>query len=286
LLAPMLPKNSLDTTSGGSLIQTTLLTNSFIEMLRNKSVIMQLARQLTGLVGNVDIPKQTAGASAYWVGEDSAPAASNATFGNLQLRMKTIAANTYLTRTMLKQSSIGLEAFAREDIALALGLAIDKAAFYGAGSNNEPKGLSLTDGINSKTFAAANPTYEELVDMETLIGADNAAVDSMAYIVNATTKGHCKTTQKFPTNANGAGVIWEPNNQINGYNAVVTNQINTGDVFLGNFADFILGMFGGLEIIVDPYTYSNKGGVQITAFQDVDYGARHAASFCYGKKSA
>lgn len=283
LVAPALPKASLDTTAGGATIETKLLTGSFIDLLRNKSVIMQLARQLTGLVGNIDIPKQTAGASAYWVGEDTAPSASNATFGTLQLRMKTVAANTYITRTMLKQSSMDLENFVRQDIALALALAIDKAAFYGTGSNNQPAGIKNTDGINVVKFAAAQPTYAELVQMETEIGADNAAVEDMAYVFNAKTKGHCKTTLK---STGVSGYIWELDNKVNGYKALVTNQIADGDVFLGNFADLILGMFGGLELIVDPYTYSNKGGVQITAFQDVDYGARHAASFCLGANTA
>lgn len=283
LVAPALPKASLDTTAGGATIETKLLTGSFIDLLRNKSVIMQLARQLTGLVGNIDIPKQTAGASAYWVGEDTAPTTSNATFGTLQLRMKTVAANTYITRTMLKQSSMDLENFVRQDIALALALAIDKAAFYGTGTTNQPKGIKNTDGINVVKFAAAQPTYAELVQMETEIGADNAAVEDMAYVFNAKTKGHCKTTLK---STGVSGYIWESDNKVNGYKALVTNQIADGDVFLGNFADLILGMFGGLELIVDPYTYSNKGGVQITAFQDVDYGARHAASFCLGAKTA
>ena len=283
LVAPALPKASLDTTAGGATIETKLLTGSFIDLLRNKSVIMQLARQLTGLVGNIDIPKQTAGASAYWVGEDTAPTTSNATFGTLQLRMKTVAANTYITRTMLKQSSMDLENFVRQDIALALALAIDKAAFYGTGTTNQPNGIKNTDGINVVKFAAAQPTYAELVQMETEIGADNAAVEDMAYVFNAKTKGHCKTTLK---STGVSGYIWESDNKVNGYKALVTNQIADGDVFLGNFADLILGMFGGLELIVDPYTYSNKGGVQITAFQDVDYGARHAASFCLGANTA
>lgn len=285
LLAPM-PKASTDTTAGGALIKTTLKTESFIELLRNKCVIMQLARQLNGLVGNVDIPKQTAATSGYWVGEDEAPSGSNPTYGTLQLRMKTVGANSYITRTMLKQSSMDIEQMIREDLALALALKIDEAAFYGSGSSNQPKGLKNINGINAKTFAGANPTFGELVDMETEIGKDNAATDDMAYVINATTRGYCKQTQKFPNDANTGGTIWEQDNKINGYKVAVTNMIQTGDVFLGNFADFIVGMFGGLEILVDPYTYSNKGGVQITAFQDIDYGARHEESFCYGKKAS
>lgn len=280
------PKNAINTTTGAPLIPTTLEMGSFIELLRNKCVILSVARQLNGLVGNIDIPKQTAGASGYWVGEDTAPTASNATFDTLKLRMKTVAGNTYVTRNMLKQTTLDMEAFVREDLAAALALALDKAAFYGTGSDNEPKGLSKITGINSVEFTADEPTYKELVQMETEIGLDNAAVDSMAYIINAGTKGHCKTTQKFPDNTDGGGVIWEAGNQINGYKALVTNQINKGDVFLGNFADFVVGLFGGLEILVDPYTYSNKGAIQVTGFQDVDFGARHEESFCYGKKAA
>lgn len=286
LLVPLSPKNAINTTVGAPLIPTTLEMGSFIELLRNKCVILQLARQLNGLVGNVDIPRQTAGASGYWIGEDTAPTTSNATFDTLQLRMKTVAANTYVTRNMLKQTTMDMEAFVREDLAAALALALDKAAFYGTGTTNQPKGLSAITGINSVEFAGNDPTYGELVDMETEIGTDNAAVDSMAYIINAKTKGYCKKTQRFPNNTDGGGVIWETGNQINGYKAVVTNQIATGDVFLGNFADFIVGLFGGLEILVDPYTYSSKGAIQLTGFQDVDFGARHAESFCLGRKKA
>ena len=285
LVTPLAPKNAINTTVGAPLIPTTLEMGSFIDLLRNKCVILQVARQLNGLVGNIDIPRQTAGATGYWVGEDTAPTSSNATFDTLQLRMKTVAGNTYVTRNMLKQTTLDMEAFVREDLATALALALDKAALYGTGSNNQPLGLSGTTGVNSVNFATANkPTYEELVQMETEIGLDNAAVDSMAYIINAGTKGHCKTTQKF-TGTNGAP-IWEDGNQINGYKALVTNQVNTGDVFLGNWSDFIVGLFGGLEILVDPYSYSNKGAIQVTGFQDVDFGARHAESFCYGKHTA
>ena len=285
LVTPLAPKNAINTTVGAPLIPTTLEMGSFIDLLRNKCVILQVARQLNGLVGNIDIPRQTAGATGYWVGEDTAPTSSNATFDTLQLRMKTVAGNTYVTRNMLKQTTLDMEAFVREDLATALALALDKAALYGTGSNNQPLGLSGTTGVNSVNLATANkPTYEELVQMETEIGLDNAAVDSMAYIINAGTKGHCKTTQKF-TGTNGAP-IWEDGNQINGYKALVTNQVNTGDVFLGNWSDFIVGLFGGLEILVDPYSYSNKGAIQVTGFQDVDFGARHAESFCYGKHTA
>ncbi len=288
MITPLMPKataGTLDTTGGASLIPTTLLTTSFIELLRNNCIALQLARQLTGLAGNVDIPRQTAGTSAYWLGEDEEVTSSNPTFDDISLVMKTVGGRAFVTRKMLKLSSLDMEAFVRQDLAKTLALAIDKAMFYGSGTK-QPIGIKLTSGINSKTFAGANPTYAEFVEMETKIGADNAAVESMAYIINSTTRGHCKTTQKFPDDANTGGVILEPGNTINGYKTMTTNQIEIGDVFLGNFDDLILGMWGGIELIVDPYTYSSQGKIQITAFQDIDLGVRHPESFCYGVKAS
>ncbi|NCC97984.1 MAG: hypothetical protein EOM02_14245, partial [Synergistales bacterium] len=58
------------------------------------------------------------------------------------------------------------------------------------------------------------------------------------------------------------------------------------DVLFGNFADLLVGMWGGLELTTDPYTHSLKGRLRIVAMQDVDFAVRHVESFCYGKKSA
>lgn len=283
LLAPMV--KNLTTTEGAALIPTELKTDSFIDLLKNKCVLMQLARKLTGLVGNIDIPKQTAGTSASWVGEDTAAESSDPEFTTVQLKPKTVTANSYITRKMLKQSSMDIEYLIREDLTSALALAIDKAGFYGTGSDNEPKGISSTDGVNSVTYSGEFPSYADFVKMETEIATDNADVKDMAYIVNAKTRGNCKVTQKFPDKTDGGGVIWETGNTINGYNAICTNQINDGDSILGNFADFIIGMFGGLEIIVDPFSNSKKGGITVTVFQDVDFGLRHEGSFCVAKKA-
>ena len=280
-LAPKAAAGDVTSTVGTKLIGTDLLMSSFIDLLRNKTLLMQLTTKLTGLIGNVDIPKQTAGSSWYLVGEDTAPTASNPTFDQISFALKTIAARCYLTRQMKKQTSLDMEAFLRNDLAVALAAGIDYLGLYGNGTT-QPKGIKASDGINTVQFAAANPTYSELVAMETEVSADNADVDSMAYIFNARMRGHCKSTQKFPTNTDGSGVIWEPGKTVNGYSALITNQVENGDVFFGNFADLIIGMWGGLELTVDPFSNSTKGGINIVAFQDFDLGIRHGASFCYG----
>lgn len=266
--------------SGNNLVETSLMTGSFIEMLRNRTTIMQLGTSMGGLVGNVDIPKQTGGATAYWLGEGADATEGTPTIGQIELSPKTLAAYTDLTRRLMMQSTPDAEGIVRRDLVNAVAQAMDYAGFYGSGTANQPRGLKNYAGINAKDFAATNPTFAELVEMESLIAADNADLGQMGYIVNALMRGHLKTTPKFGSGTEST--IWEQGNTVNGYRTEVTNQVANGDVFFGNFADLIIGLWGGLDLTVDPYSLSKSGGVRIVVFQDVDFALRRVESICYG----
>lgn len=278
------------TGSGGNLVSTTLLTASFIEILRNKAVLMGLGTELGGLVGNIDIPKQSTAPTGYWIGEDGDATKDDFDFGLVSLRPKTCANYGEITRRMLMQGSLAVEALLRGDLAKGIALTIDRAGFYGDGTGNAPTGIKSTAGINSVSFDGAGspaiqPSFAELVAMETEIALDNADVASMAYVVNPGLRGYAKTARKIATSTD-SNTIWEPGGTLNGYRTEVTNQITAGDVFFGNFADFLIGLWGGLEITVDPYTHSTKGRIRIVSMQDVDFAVRRAQSFCYGMKPA
>lgn len=268
------------TGTGKNTVATQLLPGSFIDVLRNKAVLLQNATMLAGLVGNVDIPKQTSKTTASWIGEDDSAPSTDVNFGLVSLRAHTLAARSAITRRLLNQSSLGIEALVRENLARDLALALDYAGFYGDGNSNSPVGIKSTSGIGSKTFAGANPTFAELVEMETAVSLQNADVDSMAYIANAAFRGYAKSTKKFADAS--MNTIWEQGNTVNGYNALTTNQVATGDVFFGNFSDLIVGMWGGLEVMVDPYTGSDKGQLKIVVMQDVDFAVRRPQSFVVG----
>lgn len=269
--------------TGQNLVDTTFMGGSFIEMLRNRTTIMRLATTMGGLVGNVDIPRQTGGATAYWLGEGEDAQEGSPTIGQLTLSPKTLGAYTDITRRLLMQSSMDAEGIVRRDLVNAMAQAIDFAGYYGSGADDQPRGIKNYTGINAVDFAAALPTFKELVDMESLIAADNADIGQMGYIGNAAFRGHCKTTAKFGTGTEST--IWEPGNTINGYNTEISNQIAAGDVFFGNFADMLIGMWGGLDLTVDPYSLSKSGGLRIVVFQDVDFVLRRVESFCWGSQN-
>jgi HK97 family phage major capsid protein/HK97 family phage prohead protease len=254
----------------------------FIDALRNQSSVMAAgARMLGGLSGDVKIPRKSAAATAAFVdGEGTAVGESEMTVGQVSLTPKTLGAFTDVTRQLLMQSSLDVEALIRDDLAKSIAVAIDKAGLEGSGANGNPRGILNTTGINTVTdFAAANPTFAEVVTLETAVAEDNALNGNLSYILPPAMYGALKTTEKAD---NTAQFVVEPGGTINGYNAIVSAQATSGNLYFGNFDDLLIGMFGGLDIVVDPYTASTSGTVRVVAMQSVDVAVRHAVSFAVG----
>ncbi len=287
-------------TQGGNLVKTDLLMGSFIDILRNKAAVMQLgATFLPGLVGKVEIPRQSGVSATQWIQETGTVTGSNATFDKVALDMKTIAAKSFVSRNMLRQVTMSVENFVRNELATSIALAIDLAALSGSGSGSEPKGLAFQTGIltvEGGTNGAAI-TFDHLIDMETKVADANADGMSMAYLANAVTIGALKKIKDANNN-----YIWKPivgasrnaiPGEVNGYPVARSNQARKNltkgtssgvcsEIFFGNWADLLIGEWGVLEILPNPYSAAayDNGGLEIRALQSVDIAVRHPESFC------
>jgi len=270
-------QNTSTIPAGGALVDTTYLGGSFIQMLRARSVIVGLgARYLTGLTGNVTIPKQTGGSTTYWVGEDEAASDSELTFGLLQMRPRTLAAAVPITRQMMLQGDPSMDSLVTTDISIGMALAMDIALLEGDGFA-KPLGITNTAGINTQSVSSAgNPTWAELVGFETKIDSDNALMGSIAYVTTPSVRGALKVTAKD----SGSGIFLLDGGVANGYPVATSTQLSQHRIIFGNFADVIIGEWGVLDIMEDKATKVASGGVVIRAFQDVDSAIRHPESFC------
>ena len=278
-------QRDINTSDDAALIAEDLRTGDFIDVLRNSSSVMAAgARMLSGLQGDVVIPKKTAASTANWIAsEGTAATESEPTLGSVTMSMKTVGATTDVTRNMMHQSSMDIETLIRDDLTQSIASAIDLGALAGSGSSGQPTGIKNTSGINAPTnFAAANPTFAEVVAMETAVAEDNALGGSLAYILPAGMYGALKTTAVD----SGSGRFVADGGLMNGYNAIVSNQATAGDLYFGDFSQLLVGMYGGLELIVDPYSSSKSGGVSITALQSCDVAVRHAVAFAFNNDGA
>jgi len=258
----------------------------FIDILRNESSVMRAgATILNGLSGDVRIPKKATAAASTWVTEGNTVSESEMTVSNVAMTPRHLGAFTDITRQLLQQSSLSVEALVRDDLAQAIALAIDLGALMGDGSAGQPTGINSTSGINSVVLADLGattdvPSFAEVVEMESAVAADNALRGNLAYIMNSAMYGALKTTEKATGTAQ---FVVEPGNTVNGYNAIVSNQVTTGDAFFGAYQDLLVGFWSGLDILVDPYAGATAGNVRIIAMQTCDVAVRHAESFCVAR---
>lgn len=272
---------------GGEFISTENRVDMFVELLRAKSPFIKRATVLSGLNGNVDIPRQLSGSTAYWLNEDEATTESSATFDQLELTPKTVSAHSYATRRLLMQSDMVVENFIENDLYAALAQEIDRVCAYGDG-NKKPTGILSTVGIASVEMGTDGGaiTYKKIVDIETEVANADADFGSMAYITNPKVRGAAKTTEV----ATGSGKFITDGKEMNGYPLdVSTKVISNGtkgssngvcsDLLFGDFSDMIVGFWGSVDIKADPFTQMDKGGIRFVAMQEVDVIIRNPAKF-------
>ncbi len=277
-------------TTGGALIDTDLLVGSMIELIYNRlSITAAGATVLSGLVGDIDIPKETSGPTHYWVGEGQAPDASEILVGQISLTPKTVGAKTVLTRRFIGQTGFSAEAWVRSHLSRKVAVGIDKDFLYSPGGSKRPLGLRYTDGVKTETLSGGLSktidgtsynfgTFLNLVEMETKVSLANLDVPSMAYMTNAHARGAYKTTLE---NAQSDFYILR-NNEINGYPALMSNQLMFNNSLFGDFSQVLLAFWSGQDIGVNPYKYQDSGSVEISILQDCDFGVRYPEAFVWG----
>ncbi|MDD2365165.1 MAG: phage major capsid protein [Desulfuromonadaceae bacterium] len=286
------------TTAGGFTKQTTVLGGSFIDLLRNRMMVNKMgATTLTGLVGDIAIPSLSGGATAYWVAENGAPTESQQTFGQVALAPKTVGAFTDISRKLLLQSSVDVESLVTMDLANVVAHALDLAALHGTGSgNNQPTGIAGTSGIGSVAGGTdgAAPTFANMISLWSEVAIDNADFGSLGFLTNSKVIGKLMSTLKVPTYGNDFIVNAFPDAEgitnIHGSRCGVSNQVSSAltkggsgavasAIFFGNWSDLIIGQWGGVDVLVDPYTGGAAGTVRVRVLQDADVAVRHASSF-------
>lgn len=266
---------------GGELVTTELLLEQFADVLRNKTVMAQLGMKLlTGLEGDIDLPKKTSGSAFQWLGEGEDAIDSDFDFTTLNMSPKTIAGAIPLTRKLRKQASRSIESLIITDLVDGMGVAIDYAMLAGPGGN-APLGLLNDVGVPGLEYAATGITFGKLVDMLTKIGTYNADRGALAYLTGIIERGAAMQTLKFE---GVGGTIWD-NDRVNGHRAEATNQVPADTWIFGDFSQVICGMWGVLDLKPDTAKLAASDGLVLRAFQDVDVVNRRKESFCIAKKA-
>ena len=277
--------NASEANYGQAFVEQTALT--YIGKLRNATIGRKLGvRYLDGLQGNIAFV--TGGDDAAWVAEEGSASKQKPQYSKAVMSPKRLQVFQGVTYDLMHQSSKALDNLIMEDMVKAHAVALDAAIFAGSGSSGQPTGVLAASGVNSITIDASNGgplTHDLLVQMETEVGIDNGLLDdTLAYVSNAKVQGKLKTIPQIA----GYPYYLMNDGKVNGYPFFMSNGIpsnlGTGSAFsaaiFGNWSEVLVGSWGGLQLIVDPYTAKANGVLEISAAAYHDVLVRTPQAFC------
>ncbi|WP_226662923.1 phage major capsid protein [Alteriqipengyuania lutimaris] len=269
------------TATAATIAPDTFRPDLFTSALTNSTIVSRLgATTLTGLTGDVIIPRETGSPNVGWVAEDEALPTGNATFDSLTLTPHHVGVITELSRQLIQQSSPQVEQLVRSMMSRNVALEIDRAAIAGSGTGAEPLGL-LNDG-DVADVPFDTDLFTTTADM--IAAADIANIgDSRAFL---STNGVRALAMKERDTTNRPIALSET---FHGEAAYFTNQApadlgaenDEHGMVYGDFRDLLIGIWSQLDILVNPYaeTAYSKGNILVRAMATVDFGVRRPASF-------
>jgi HK97 family phage major capsid protein/HK97 family phage prohead protease len=268
------------TTAGGYLVESINL--SFIELLRNRTVAFRLgATVLSGLVGNVNIPKQTGAATAMWLSTETTQITEvEQTFGQLSFSPHTIGGYTEISRLLLLQSSPDVEGIVNADLAAIIGIAVDQGVISGPGTGGAPHGIIGLSGVGTGSIATA--TLATMLGMQQAVGTANVVPVRGGWAATFAASAGLRARNEFANTYSPLwyGSIWD--GVMLGYPGLASNQIPSGDVIFGDWAQVVVAEWGVLEVEVNPYANFQAGIIGVRAIMTVDVGVRYPAAFYVG----
>jgi len=268
--------------AGGYTVATDL--PGFIDTLKNNMALVKAgAMVMTGLEGDVSIPRLATNSTATWRTEGGVATQSDPTFEAVTMTPHRLTTYTEYTQQLLRQSSVDIEAIVRNNLYYSIANALETAAFEGDGTSQVPDGILNITSVNDATHGSTEPTlasWANIVNMEGMVSADNALTAKMAYIMKSTAAAKLKVTEKASSTGQ---FIWAQDpllgGTVNGYPAYVSNVFTNDTVIFGNFADFMIGQWGGIDLLVNPFSLDTYATIRVVIAGYYDVAARHPQSF-------
>ena len=249
--------------------------------------------------GNLSIPKMTASASAYWVGETNAIPVSQATFGEVNMKAKKLACLSPVSNELLRYSGVGIDSWIAEDLMMKAKISLDNAFLTGSGTNYTPKGLANVTGIQTIGDADTSVGVTTPIDMVAMLEQANIPMQNVKWLASPMLKSWF-AGKSFTTGPFAWADELARTGKLNGYDVISSASVRydgtgtpDGDIWLGDFSQFLWGV--GYDISVEMSregTFADGEGNMISAFQndltlvrlitEHDFAVRNANAFVKG----
>ena len=237
-------------TDGKEIVATDKL--NILSPLRGKSILAEAgATFLTGLVGNISIPNYT-GSTCGWKGELEAADNGKGTFGSVELSPKRLTAYIDISKQFLTQDSVGAEEMLRADIVNSLVAKLEQTIFGdAAGDNTKPAGI-----FNSAEVVA--PSYQGVCEAEAAV-TDYSG--EKRFVMSPSAKSAFKQATISGTKSDLRLLLED--GEVDGYPVSDSSNVVAGGYAFGDFGELVVAQWGGIDIVVDPYTLATKNAIRL-----------------------
>ena len=263
-------------------------TMPIIDRLFAGSAFTRIGGQVIGIdAGQIEWPVVTSRVSAGWADGETASVAGPSVFATTDRALapdQTLGITMKVTRKALKQSGGALEQAIRRDMQNAIRVELDRAAFLGSGATGEPLGLIAGAGTYGITSTAVDATADYAAFRGALVRFMLAnAVTSPADVrlVARPETWDVLESQAAATAAPlwemdrliaavGAGNVTLTSNALaapSGSPAAATALLATS---AGGVAPAFMGLWGGVDLVRDPYSGAASGGLRLTGLLTTD----------------
>tara|TARA_Y100000592_G_scaffold95208_1_gene161222 strand:+ start:3127 stop:4962 length:1836 start_codon:yes stop_codon:yes gene_type:complete len=230
---------------------------------------------INNATGNLKFPRVSTKAAGTEEGETDDSANSGLALDEVTLSPIRVAAKTKYSKQLILQGGAQVDAMISRELAAGINETIDAAVFTKAAEN----------AAASTDLAGGALTAGTVIGMQEDVLAAGGDLSRCAYVASPQAMTYLKSAHLIDS----VSAMVE-NNRIDGFQSYFTPQLANLDAATRGailFGDFQLGMvlafFGGIDLLVDPY--SNAGTAQIALHVNKFYDAevRQAGALAYVK---
>lgn len=265
----------------------------FVDLFRERLVTLAAGTQyIPGLRSDFQWIRKSAGSTGGWQSTELTNQTNSAwTLATVTLQPKIYQDSLIASRKMIEQAEEAFEPLIRNEIAQTHAVAVEKAVLNGTGASGQPTGIAGTSGIGASAVGGTNglvPAYSHLMALLSDVTSANVPVDNFAYITHPLGMARLAQTQRFTSTDTP---LWDTRmgeRAVLGFRSFMSGAVPSAQtkgtstdcyyIYGGDFSQSVLGEFGTMQVVVDPYTLG-PAQVKLSSIQMVDVGVLYPAAF-------
>lgn len=222
---------------------------------------------LTGLKGNYQWPvvetfEATVNDEGVALGDTKIP------LNKLIAKPERIGVAVPITREALNETDDLLQTICTQYIPTAAAALMNKIMFSETKVSNATNLVGPFVSVkssNKKTYTTDAPTLADLLGLKAQVLGANIMPEGLCYVMTETTKAMLEGTPKWD---GASAAIVDDNGKINGVPVFTSSYVAEGSVLFGSFKYAPQGLFGDINIIIDPYTQARKNAIDFVLNAD------------------